>query len=296
MCNSPPPPAGGSEVGGSSVQTVGIVSIEEGDFQQLGLGRGEKRFGISFDRILLKINEIGNTPVDLFRVTDLVSLSGGIGLARGLSLWGQIPLGKNRDESRWTMGNPAFGLRWRPGVLETERGVIVYVNEGLVVPLGESLFGSYEDPSLGQIDAGRTPAAQSAYLNRAVTEVWIDSKKSRLFGLQFLWDFPLNRASGGIHPGEVLQLSLHTIDRRFAGPGFVPYLALIYRNQGPDKKGGREIENSEGWFIHGIAALTVRLSPDYRVTVSTSGPLMIGIVGADLSQTNFGISLFWQPD
>ena len=292
LCNAPPPPVAGSEVGGSSVQNVGVLSVQGGRFHDIGLAQGKKQIGIFLNRTSLRIKKINGVPLKISRRVDSATLSGGMGLTDRLSLWGQLPLVEDSRVNSWQIGDPALGFRWGPFSTQEKSRFILFFNQGFVFPLNKTQSIAAGGASVVENNISNALLGQGVYLNRSVAETWINYRRQRAFGAQLSWEFSLNENRNGFNPGRVLQLSLHTIDYRFARAGIVPYIALVYRNEKVDRLGGQNLENSAGWFIQGIAALNARISRSYHATVSISGPIITGLDGTDLKQLNIGIALW----
>ena len=280
-------------MGSASVQNVAIPSGETGSLQSGGLGPWQRQIGISINQSALRMIRINSVPVNIKRVTQSATISGGIGITDRISLWGQAPFVKDHRSNRWKSGDPAVGFRLRPIQAKVSQSVALFFNQGLVIPIRKPGIDKSERETVAQTGVVSSLLAQGVYLNRTVGELWYDSENQRLFGLQLLLDFALNEKKESFNPGRVVQLTLHTIDFRFIRPGIIPYLALSYRNEKPDQIAGDTIENSAGWFIYGIGALDVRISSSYHANLSISGPVVRGIEGVDLRQVNFGVGLRW---
>lgn len=268
------------------MENVGVLSMESGDFQGIGLSPGQVQLGLSYNSSQLEIKMLNYAPVDTEIVIQTLLMSVGLGLTDRLSLWTQIPRIQASKKANWELGDPAIGFRWRPLSTTTSKGLNVYMNEGVVFPVRRTKAS--EDWQSGTVSSVKS---QGVYLNRFVAELWFLSQTRRTFGMQLLWDFALNENSDGFNPGRVFQLTVHTLDYQFSKPGIIPYFALSYRNERTDRFEDSIVANSAGWFVQGVAALDVRISPTEHVTFSVSAPLIIGIEGAQMKQVNLGLTL-----
>lgn len=275
------------------MQNVGVLSVESGDLQSSGLAKGQKQIGFSFNRSSVKIRKLNHVPTRIDRLIQSINIIGGLGLVQSTSLWGQFPVVKTGEKRIWTVGDPAFGVRFRSpshGLMESRT---FFVNQGFVFPVGDYSTASLGEGSTIQ-DGTSTPLpVKGVYVSRTVGEIWDQAFSERTFGLQMLLDLPLSTNDEGIKPGRAFQLSGHAIDHRFSKPGLVPFVGITFRNQQADTFNGNPILNSGGWFVHGIAALDVRVSPNYSATVSISAPWIMGMEGTKLRQINMGLSLRW---
>ena len=268
------------------MENVGVLSMESGDFQSIGLSPGQVQLGLSYNRSQIEIKMLNYIPVDTGMVVQTLQMSAGLGLTDRLSLWTQIPRIQASDKSKWEFGDSAFGFRWSPISTMISKRLSVFMNEGFVLPVRRTKTS--EDWQSGTVNSVKS---QGVYLNRFVAELWFLSQTQRTFGTQLLWDFALNENSDGFNPGRVFQLTVHTLDYQFSKPGIVPYLALSYRNKRTDRFEDNIVANSAGWFVQGVVALDVRISSTEHVTFSVSAPLIIGIEGTQLKQVNFGLTL-----
>jgi len=268
------------------VDNVGALSMESGDIQSIGLSPGQVQLGLSYNRTQLEFKMLNYAPIDTGIVIQTLLMSAGLGVTDGLSLWMQIPRIQATEKAIWEFGDPAIGFRWRPIPTTASRRLHVFINEGFVFPVRRM------DPSGDwQNGAVRSVKSQGVYLNRFVAELWFLTLTQRTFGTQLLWDFALNENSNGFNPGHVFQLTVHTLDYRFSKPGIIPYFALSYRNKRSDQFEDNIVANSAGWFVQGVAALDVRISPTEHITFSVSAPLIVGIEGMQMRQVNFGLTL-----
>ena len=260
--------------------------MESGDFQSIGLSPGQVQLGLSYNSSQLEIKMLNYAPVDTGIVVQTLLMSAGLGITDRLSLWTQIPRIQASEKATWEFGDPAIGIRWRPISTTISKRLNVVMNEGFVLPMLRTKAS--DDWQSGTVSSVKS---QGVFLNRFVAELWFLSQTQRTFGMQLLWDFALNKNSDGFSPGHVFQLTMHTLDYQFSKPGIVPYFALSYRNERADRFEDSIVANSAGWFIQGVAALDVRISPTERITFSVSAPLIIGIEGTQLKQINLGLTL-----
>lgn len=268
------------------MENVGVLSLESGDFQNVGLSPGQIQVGLSYNRSKLEIMRVNYAPADTSLVIQNLVLSVGIGVTRRLSLWAQIPRIQSSTKADWEIGDPAIGFRWRPVSSGVFKRLNVFMNEGFVIPVQRSAISvDPQNSTIGSVNI------EGVYLNRFVAELWFQSQNQRTFGTQLLWDFALNENSDGFNPGRVIQLTLHTLDYRYSKPGIIPYFALFYRHERTDRLEDNVVANSAGWVIQGVAALDIRISPNERITLSVSAPLIIGIEGLQMKQINFGLAL-----
>lgn len=228
------------------------------------------------------------------RIIRSVTISGGFGISTALSIWGQLPAVKNDASSSWVTGDPAFGFRWQPVSTFSKKGWKLFLNEGIVFPFGnQDIVGANN-----LIDEGSSNSllGKGTYSNRFVGEIWLRPENQRSFGIQFLWETPLSLNNKKIRPGSVFQLSVNAIDYRFTKPGIVPYLTLSYRRQFSDSIKGNPVQNTDGWFVHGIGALDIRINTKIHTTLSVSSPWIVGIEGSDIKQLNLGLAFRWQTN
>ena len=260
--------------------------MESGDFQSIGLFPGQVQLGLSYSSSQLEIKTLNYEPVDTGIVVQTLLMSAGLGITDRLSLWTQLPRIQAGENARWEFGDPAIGFRWRPKSTTTSKSLNVFMNEGFVFPVRRT--DTSEDWQSGTVSSVKS---QGVYLNRFVAELWFLSQTQRAFGTQLLWDFALNENSDGFNPGRVFQLTVHTLDYQFSKSGIIPYVALSYRNERTDRFEDSIVANSAGWFVQGVVALDVRISPTERITFSVSAPLIIGIEGTQMKQVNLGLTL-----
>lgn len=278
-------------MGSAAVQNVGVLSVEAGNLQT-GLLPGQKQLAISYNSTSIKMKRVNSVKVDTRQTVRSATLSGGVGITRTLSLWGQVPFTEVDRSRSWLGGDPAFGLRWTP-LLEPGSSFSLSLNDGIIFPLGQPLN---DDPkqtnTLGDVQDSPF-SGTGVFVNRTVAEAWVFSESLHLFGIQFLLDYPVTERGDGFSPGRAFQVGLHSIDRRFTWWGIIPFLSLTYRGQRAGRLGEDLLDNSSGWFIYLTGAVDIRLSDRYRATLTASTPVVIGIEGTDLEQVSAGLLLRW---
>jgi hypothetical protein len=211
------------------------------------------------------------------------TLAGGIGLNRGFSLWLQVPLVKSQRRTEWDIGEFGISLRWNPFQWTLPRQHQLYFNGGVIFPWKE-LTGKSTGVDVGVATLGQT-------LMRTSVEFWRFSSSDYTFGVQALWDLPVDPGAADFrYRDRVEQVTAYVVDQRFIPYRVIPRLSLSYRYDHRFKSAG-----TAGWFIQGLGALDIRLPHRFLATLSVGGPIVIGIEGADLSQTNVSVGLRFLP-
>lgn len=282
-------------MGSAAVQNIGVLSVETGNLQQ-GMLPGQTQLAVSYNQTSIRFKRLNSVKVDRGQTIRSATLSGGMALTRSISLWGQVPFTKVDRSGPWLAGDPALGFRWTP-LVKRGSSFNLSLNSGMVLPLGQGLIRGPKQTNALRDVQGTWFSGTGVFANRTVAEGWVFSEALRLFGIQLLVDLPVTERRDGFSPGHAFQLGLHSIDRRFAWRGVVPYLSLTYRGEGRDRLNGERLDNSSGWFIYLAAAVDIRLGVRYRATFTASTPVVIGIDGTDLEQVSAGLVLRWtSPD
>ncbi|MFQ6675574.1 MAG: hypothetical protein ACE5LH_04420, partial [Fidelibacterota bacterium] len=273
-------------MGSAAVQNVGVLSVETGNLQQ-GIPPGTKQLAVSISTTTVRMKRINSVVVDTSQTIRSAILSGGIGITRGLSLWGQIPFTESNRSGSWLAGDPAIGFRWTP-LVKAGSSFSFSINDGIILPLAQGLKDDPGLPRASGVGQDRALPGTGVFLNRTVAEGWVFTQTLRLFGIQLLLDLPVTQGRDGFSPGRAFQVGLHSIDRRFTWRGIIPFLSLTYRREGADQLDGDVLANSSGWFIYLAGAMDIRLSSRYRLTLTASTPLVNGMDGTDLDQASGG--------
>lgn len=242
-----------------------------------GLKPGQYQIAVFLNRSQLHVKKMNYQKVDLKAEVESVIISAELGLKRQLSLWVQVPIYRT---ALWVIGDMGIGLKWNLPIRTKSTKVQFFLNEGVVLPTADESVQSSRN--LGYPIQGRL-------LNRSVGEIWLNWKNERTLGVQGLLDIEIgNEKHEGVSNNRVVQLTTYTIDHRFSRKKITPYLALVYRRetQNPSDATG-------GWFIQLLGSIGMQLSDRYGVTISLGGPVVVGMKGADLGQTNLGFALQW---
>ncbi|MFQ6605157.1 MAG: hypothetical protein ACE5D8_06335 [Fidelibacterota bacterium] len=267
---TPPPSVGGNQLS---------TTANTGSFQPLTISGqtilpGEQNFflSVTYNQVRVHTKKINFISVNRRDFREILSLSMTMRPHPAAELTLAVPWTRGAD-NRWKAGEVAILLRsmipaWKRGNFHLTNGVIL-PEKSRVAP---------ETESSGLATDGRA-------LHRIALDGWRFQETKYILGMQWLLDVPVSRSAYRFNE-TIMQVSIYQRDQRFVRQRIFPSLQLSFR---------RDYRPSvKGWYLFGSAGLDYR-HDEMVFTLTLRGPLITGIPGLDMRQSNLALNLTWMP-